>query len=111
MELTRAELAVLLRQDFSAFIERCFYLLNPQTPFLPTWHIELIAAKLDSRPLHLVTTKDDYFRVANTSLDQRLTTKGIAHDFQLGPGPHDYPWNRGAGGVEMLLWHDRVLRG
>ena len=73
--------------------------------------VALISAKLEGRPLHLVTTKDDFFRVANTSLDQRLTAKGIAHDFVIGPGPHDYPWNRGAGGVEMLLWHDRVLRG
>jgi hypothetical protein len=27
------------------------------------------------------------------------------------PGPHDYPFNRGPGAIEMLLWHDRVLRG
>jgi predicted phage terminase large subunit-like protein len=33
--------------DFYAFIERCFYQLNPQTDFLRNWHIELIAAKLD----------------------------------------------------------------
>jgi len=22
---------------------------------------------------------------------------------------HDYPFNRGPGAIEMLLWHDRVL--
>jgi iron(III)-salmochelin esterase len=27
------------------------------------------------------------------------------------PGGHDYTFNRGPGGIEMLLWHDRVLRG
>ena len=28
------------------FAERCFSELNPQAPFLPNWHIEVIAAKL-----------------------------------------------------------------
>jgi hypothetical protein len=26
-------------------------------------------------------------------------------------GPHDYVFNRGPGGIEMLLFHDRALRG
>ena len=25
------------------------------------------------------------------------------------PRPHDYPFNRGPGAIELLLWHDRVL--
>jgi hypothetical protein len=27
------------------------------------------------------------------------------------PGPHDYEFNRGPGAYEMLMFHDRVLRG
>lgn len=41
--ITRAELNVLLRLDFAAFVERSFYELNPQTEYLHNWHIEVIA--------------------------------------------------------------------
>jgi predicted phage terminase large subunit-like protein len=43
---TPAEYQTLLRQDFSSFVARCFYDLNPQTEFAMNWHIEVIAAKL-----------------------------------------------------------------
>jgi len=39
--------AALLRTDFHAFVQRCFSTLNPQTPFLDNWHLQLIAAKLE----------------------------------------------------------------
>ncbi|MBK7401145.1 MAG: esterase [Myxococcales bacterium] len=71
----------------------------------------LLQQKLGGRPLQIVTSTEDYFRETCTQLHQRLTAKGIAHAFRVTPGPHDYPWNKGAGGVEMLLFHDRALRG
>jgi hypothetical protein len=37
-----------LRQDFYTFIQRCFQQLNPHTPFLMNWHIEVLAAKLEA---------------------------------------------------------------
>jgi hypothetical protein len=37
---------VILRSDLGWFAERCFSELNPQAPFLPNWHIKVIAAKL-----------------------------------------------------------------
>jgi predicted phage terminase large subunit-like protein len=46
--VTLAEYNALLRSDFNAFIERCFRLLNSDTPFLGNWHIEAMAAALDS---------------------------------------------------------------
>jgi len=46
MKLTRAEYAALLRGNLSAFIERAFAELNPQTAFMPARHIEVIAATL-----------------------------------------------------------------
>lgn len=70
-----------------------------------------IAQRLGGRPLRIVTSEEDFFLKSNTLLDQRLTQKGVPHEFLVTPGPHDYPWNQGAGGVEMLLFHDRVLRG
>jgi predicted phage terminase large subunit-like protein len=44
---TVGELRALLRSDFGSFVERCFYQLNHGTRFLPNWHHEVIASKLD----------------------------------------------------------------
>jgi hypothetical protein len=46
--LTYREYQALLRQDFYTFIERSFQELNPQTQFLPNWHIEVIASELEA---------------------------------------------------------------
>jgi hypothetical protein len=48
MTLTPDEYAACLRRDFSTFLHRSFYDLNPQTPFFPNWHIEVMAAKLEA---------------------------------------------------------------
>jgi hypothetical protein len=48
MNLTRSEYQTLLRRDLNAFVERSFYELNPATPFLPNWHLELVASKLEA---------------------------------------------------------------
>ena len=48
MELTANEYRELIRRDFYAFIEKCFYALNPATSFLRNWHIEAIAAVLEA---------------------------------------------------------------
>ena len=61
--------------------------------------------------LRLVTSDRDYFRGAVLGLHLALKADGIEHEHLVIPGPHDYAFNRGPGGVEMLLWHDRVLRG
>src|SRR5258707_11217307 len=39
--------ADLMRHDLCSFIHRSFLELNPQTPFLSNWHIEVLAAKLE----------------------------------------------------------------
>lgn len=46
--LTHGEYRSVLRLDFYAFVERSFYELYPQATFLPNWHIELMATKLDA---------------------------------------------------------------
>lgn len=46
--LSPEERAALLRMDLSTFTARCFAQLNPQTPYLPNWHIDLIAARLEA---------------------------------------------------------------
>ena len=40
--------AEILRSDFASFIQRSFHELNPQSPFMPGPHIDLVAAKLEA---------------------------------------------------------------
>jgi enterochelin esterase-like enzyme len=69
---------------------------------------ESIPGQLAGRPLRLVTSTDDHFRKRIEALHDKLVAASIKHEFRITPGPHDYAWNRGAGAVEMLAWHDRV---
>jgi iron(III)-salmochelin esterase len=73
------------------------------------WAMALVAASLRGRPLRVVTSTEDVYRDTLTKFDARLSAKSIAHDFVLTQGPHDYVWNKGPGGIEMLYWHDRTL--
>jgi predicted phage terminase large subunit-like protein len=45
-DLTFAEYAIVLREDFATFVARCFSDLNPQAKLAMNWHLEVIAAKL-----------------------------------------------------------------
>jgi hypothetical protein len=40
MKLSPSDYRALLRRDLYAFIERCFYELNPTATFKPNWHLE-----------------------------------------------------------------------
>jgi enterochelin esterase-like enzyme len=64
-------------------------------------------AKVGPRALHLLTSEADPFRDQNVSLAAALKKKGVRVDLAILPGPHDQPWLREAGTIEMLLWHDR----
>jgi enterochelin esterase-like enzyme len=66
-------------------------------------------AKRRDMPLRLTTSHDDLYHDAISHLSAALRSAGVAHDFADIPGPHDYPFNRGPGAIEVLLWHDRVL--
>jgi predicted phage terminase large subunit-like protein len=48
MKISSNEFESILRNDFYAFVERCFRELHPQTEFLSNWHLELIAAELEN---------------------------------------------------------------
>jgi enterochelin esterase-like enzyme len=61
--------------------------------------------------LRLLTSDGDYFLRSTRAIDTALSRNGVAHDFLLAQGPHDYEFNRGPGAIEMLVYHDRVLRG
>jgi predicted phage terminase large subunit-like protein len=47
INVSEQEYHALLRSENYLFIERSFYELNPQTSFLPNWHIEEIAQALE----------------------------------------------------------------
>ena len=61
--------------------------------------------------LRLLTSYEDYFLVANRNISKAFARSGIKHELLVIPGPHDYEFNRGPGVYEMLLFHDRALRG
>jgi hypothetical protein len=60
--------------------------------------------------LRLLTSDGDYFREAVRVTSSAWSAAGVAHESVQVLGPHDYPFNRGPGAIEMLVWHDRVLR-
>jgi enterochelin esterase-like enzyme len=59
--------------------------------------------------LRLLTSDHDYFHDEVLSLSRAWREAGIAHDVADVVGPHDYPFNRGPGAFELLLWHDSAL--
>lgn len=72
-------------------------------------HAERVATVLAKtpRPLHFLTSENDPFLAGNKRLVADLRKKNVACDLRVLPGPHDQPWLREAGTIEMLLWHDR----
>ncbi len=68
-------------------------------------------AKHGAQAIHLVTSEEDPFREPTIALSKALTARSIEHQLIVTLGPHDYLWNRGPGAVEMLMFHERALRG
>jgi hypothetical protein len=82
--------------------------LDDQTP---EW-VELARAARAKRPelaLRLTTSHDDVYHDVIARLSAALRAAAVPHDYADVVGPHDYPFNRGPGAIELLLWHDRVL--
>jgi len=61
--------------------------------------------------LRLVSSDADPFLPAVRAASARLSRDGVVHELLIVPGNHGYEFNRGPGGAEMLLWHERVQRG
>lgn len=76
--------------------------------------VELGAGALASNPglrLRLLTSDRDHFLRVNQRLSAALSARGVEHRYLRVLGTHGYRFNRGPGSIEMLLFHDRVLRG
>jgi enterochelin esterase-like enzyme len=68
-------------------------------------------AENPSLVFRMLTSDGDYFLEANTAIARSMKAAGLPIYFDIVQGPHDYDFNRGPGAIEMLLFHDRVLRG
>jgi hypothetical protein len=73
----------------------------------------LAARAMEKAPvrLRLLTSEGDYFLRAVEALAERLIADRVPHELTVAKGPHDYVFNRGPGAAELLLWHERALRG
>jgi len=72
--------------------------------------IKQTLARVGPRKIHLETSTLDPYRGANEKLAAELSRRRVPIELCVVPGPHDQPWLREAGTIEMLLWHDRALR-
>ncbi len=61
--------------------------------------------------IRLVSSDEDPFLGPTRKLAEALAKRGVPHRLIVTSGPHDYSWNRGPGGLELLMFHERVLRG
>lgn len=72
--------------------------------------LKQISARVGPRRLLVETSTGDTFRKVNEQLSQGLGAAGLAADFIMPPGPHNQPFLRDSGTLELLLWHDRLPR-
>jgi predicted esterase len=73
----------------------------------PGWADRLARALgASKRPILLETSTADPFRRASEALHAELARRGVASDLLVLPGPHDQPWLRESGTLEMLYWLD-----
>lgn len=61
--------------------------------------------------LRLVSSEDDPFLEPVRAISARWKADSVPHELLITPGNHGYEFNRGPGGAEMVIWHERVLRG
>lgn len=60
-------------------------------------------------PMRLGTSSQDPYRDAHRALHRELDALGLPSHYAEQPGPHDQPWLREIGSLDMLYWHDRWL--
>jgi predicted esterase len=61
-------------------------------------------------PVHVESSQGDPYLQVSRDLHKELLQGGVSSEFIAPPGPHDQPFLRDVGSLEMLLWHDRALR-
>jgi enterochelin esterase-like enzyme len=58
-------------------------------------------------PVHVLTSQGDPFRPGARALARSLGEAGVPVALREAPGPHDQPWLRETGSIELLLAHER----
>lgn len=67
-----------------------------------------LAASIQRPPrIRLLSSEDDPYLDATRKLSALLRERHVAHELGIVPGPHNARFNRGPGGLEMLLYYDR----
>lgn len=66
-------------------------------------------ARVGPIPIHIETSSQDPYREPSKLLSEKLSERSVPNQFRQSSGPHDQPWLREVGTLEMLLWHDRQL--
>jgi enterochelin esterase-like enzyme len=61
--------------------------------------------------VRLLSSSEDYFLEPTVELSRELKARGVDHTLDLVVGTHSYEFNRGPGVFEMLIFHDRAVRG
>lgn len=69
------------------------------------------ASEKRKQKIRLVSSAEDPFLEPTMALAKELEARKIEHQLIVTAGPHDYIWNRGPGSAELLVYHERVLRG
>ncbi len=59
------------------------------------------------RDVQLLTSDGDPFVAGHRTFAKELAKLGVPSELLVLPGPHDQPWLREAGAIEMLLYQDR----
>jgi enterochelin esterase-like enzyme len=91
-----------------------FGTLVAEQPFtddlVPPLHDTVVARSMPQR-VRIVTSVDDHQKKSTTALSEWLKKDGIDHDFVEYLGSHSAQFAAGPGGIDALVYFDRVLRG
>jgi len=108
----RAALAIGLRHP------EAFAAVGGLQPAFDTENAGLVAERArlarQKNPLlgfRLLTSDGDYFLGSTKAMSAAMKQAGVPNTLVIVHGPHDYPFNRGPAVYELLIHHDRVLRG
>lgn len=71
--------------------------------------IARVVSDVGPRPIRLGTSGSDPYKAANQAMSKKLTQLGVPNELSVPPGPHNQPWLKEVGTLDMLLWHERQL--
>jgi predicted esterase len=71
--------------------------------------IARVLADVGARPIRLGSSGSDPYVGANRAMSKRLGELGVPNELSVPPGPHNQPWLKEVGTLDMLLWHERQL--